>query len=340
MLATVIAGAQELTVDEFLAQPVSVKEVEVERPDPPSEEKASSVERAESKRQTPDYRKSIPRRQIPPVEHTSTTLLILAGYAISLVSIFFAPVLFGLVAVLIALALIAKKQAMPGGFLLFFACLFAGIGLAGTREASSSALASPTASVEMDLPTLRAATKPAVVHVIALDSDDEVKATGSGFFVAPYTVVTNFHVVEGASNVVLTLDDGTEVWCEDLIEVDPSRDLAILRAKSSGTKFLEIASNPPTEGERVAVIGSPLGFEGTLSEGIVSAVRSNEDRVEFIQISAPISPGSSGSPVVDRFGNVVGVATMVFVGGQSINFAVSGVELARVLEKLNQPTKQ
>ncbi|MFY8215037.1 MAG: S1C family serine protease, partial [Chthoniobacterales bacterium] len=259
--------------------------------------------------------------------------LIVGGYAISLASVFFAPLVLGVAAAIVALVLMGTKKTMPGVLLLFFTLLFAGIGIVNTRQAGTGSSNLTSGSIAMDLPTLRAATKPSVVHVIALDSNGEVNATGSGFFVAPFTVVTNHHVVEGASDVLFVLDDGSEVPCDGVVGVDPSRDIAILRSESSGEKFLKVASNAPAEGERVAVIGSPLGLEGTLSEGIVSAVRFNEDRVELIQISAPISPGSSGSPVVDRFGNVVGVATMIFTGGQSINFAVSGVELTHVLDK-------
>jgi len=333
MLATVLSANQELTIDEFLSQ----------RPtngNPAPEHPESNVYQQEhgsiSVKSTASERKLIPARQVVSLRYDPTCHLVLIGYALGLTSIFFMPLVFGSAALCIALLLIYRKKALPGGLLLLIASLFVSIGVAGKRETALANLISLN-TVAMDLPDLRAATKPAVVHVVAFNEAREVIATGSGFFVAPHVVVTNFHVVNGANDVVVTLDNGTESSCDEVLSLDIKRDIAILYTRSSGSKFLAVDPQTPSDGERVAVIGSPLGFEGTLSEGIISAVRSDENQIEFIQISAPISPGSSGSPVVNRFGSVVGVATMVAVGGQSINFAVSGAELTRVIETSNQP---
>jgi tetratricopeptide (TPR) repeat protein len=91
-----------------------------------------------------------------------------------------------------------------------------------------------------------------------------------------------------------------------------------------GPISLRISATMPEVGERVAVIGSPMGLEQTLSEGVVSAVRKIPDFGEILQITAPISPGSSGSPVVNMKGEVIGVATLQLVKGQNLNFAVPG----------------
>ena len=93
-----------------------------------------------------------------------------------------------------------------------------------------------------------------------------------------------------------------------------------------GTPFLKVADLRPQVGERVLVVGSPLGLEESVSAGIVSAIRNIKDRGEFLQISAPISPGSSGGPVVNLQGRVIGVAAFQ-VRGQNINFAVPGNRL-------------
>ena len=111
------------------------------------------------------------------------------------------------------------------------------------------------------------------------------------------------------------------------------RDLAIFVPETPPAKSLRIADGAgPSEGERVAVIGNPLGFDGTISDGIVSANRTDKNGVDLIQITAPISHGSSGSPVVNSHGEVLGIATMIFSGGQNLNFAVSAREIAKVLK--------
>jgi|GEM_PF-4662794 len=185
----------------------------------------------------------------------------------------------------------------------------------------------------MNLPSIRIATIPAVIRVSSINEEGETMKTGTGFAVQNSMIVTNFHVVQGATDVRFTLSDGRESGCTEIIALDETRDLAVLKSSISPAKSLQIVANRiPVQGERVAVIGSPLGFEGTLSDGIVSAHRTDENGVQFIQITAPISRGSSGSPVVNAKGAVVGVATMVFSGGQNLNFAVSSVELTKVLQ--------
>ncbi len=103
--------------------------------------------------------------------------------------------------------------------------------------------------------------------------------------------------------------------------------------------LVDDASNPSQPGTRIAVIGSPLALEGSLSEGIVSAIRSRPDGSWLLQISAPISPGSSGSPVLDRHGRVVGVATLTAEEGQNLNFARSSQDLRNFLLSIDQDTK-
>jgi S1-C subfamily serine protease len=87
-------------------------------------------------------------------------------------------------------------------------------------------------------------------------------------------------------------------------------------------------STDAVEGQRVLVIGSPEGLQGTVTEGIISAFRDNRS---MIQISAPISPGSSGSPVMEEFGNVIGVATLIAREGQNLGFAIAVEQVERAL---------
>src|ERR1700692_3684416 len=96
-------------------------------------------------------------------------------------------------------------------------------------------------------------------------------------------------------------------------------DLAILQFQATHVPFIRLGESAnKVEGERVVVIGNPTGLTGTVSDGIIAAFRKNHS---FIQITAPISPGSSGSPVLDEGGNVIGVATLISEEGQNLNFA-------------------
>src|SRR5262249_45270986 len=106
-------------------------------------------------------------------------------------------------------------------------------------------------------------------------------------------------------------------------------DLAILKFAANGAAFLKLGqSADAVEGQRVLVIGSPEGLQGTVSDGIISAFRENRS---MIQITAPISPGSSGSPVMNESGEVIGVATMVTKEGQNLGFAIPAEEVKRAL---------
>jgi hypothetical protein len=109
-----------------------------------------------------------------------------------------------------------------------------------------------------------------------------------------------------------------------VIAVDGEGDLALLQVDipAQYVRPLPIVRNVPQEGESIVVIGNPFGLEGSVSNGIVSAVREISGYGKIIQITAPISPGSSGSPVVNMMGQVIGIATLQAAEGQSLNFAV------------------
>jgi len=194
------------------------------------------------------------------------------------------------------------------------------------RAADGSAVDVPT------LPDLVTAIAPSVVSLNVSRPDGT--SQGTGFVVAPNGVVaTNFHVVEGATAIEATLKDGVSLFCTGALTVDRAHDLALLKFGAKGLPVLPLADDgPPQAGERIAVIGSPHGLEQTVTDGIVSAVR-RDDGWEKVQISAPISHGSSGSPVVNLQGKVIGVATFS-VGGQALNFASSVVHLVPLVAAL------
>jgi HEAT repeat protein len=113
---------------------------------------------------------------------------------------------------------------------------------------------------------------------------------------------------------------------------DPGRDVAVLKLSKAAPKKLPLATRPPSPGTKIYVIGTPLGFlNQTISEGIVSGVRQTRDEGTLLQITAAISPGSSGSPVLNTSGQVVGMVTGSIEEGQSLNFAVASAEIQRSL---------
>ncbi len=149
-------------------------------------------------------------------------------------------------------------------------------------------------------------------------------AHGSGFFAETGKVFTNAHVVEGARAIAIKTHTGKS-YVAEILDINRELDLAVLTVNADRRDYsvLKFAKAVPEPGSEIVVIGSPLGYEQTVSGGLVSAVRHYDNDITVLQITAPISPGSSGSPVVNMRGEVVGVATMTNTAGQSLNFAVS-----------------
>jgi S1-C subfamily serine protease len=184
----------------------------------------------------------------------------------------------------------------------------------------------PAARAEDSLPDLIRRVKPSVVSVITYNAAGEVGLTGSGFFVGPGRVLTNLHVVEGARRVeVRTFEGKGKTYAAGgLRAIDEDGDLAILEVEmpTERVPVAETALALPEEGERIFVIGNPLRLEGSVSDGIVSAVREVPSLGRIVQITAPISHGNSGSPVFNMRGQVVGVVTIRVMNGQNINLAL------------------
>lgn len=182
------------------------------------------------------------------------------------------------------------------------------------------------AATEETLPELVRRVKPSVVSVITYNEKGEVNVTGSGFFVRPGQVLTNLHVVEGASRAEIRTFEGKgkTYAVERLLAVDNDGDLALLGVQMPAERARAVETAPalPEEGEKIFVIGNPLRLEGSVSDGIVSAVREVPNLGKIIQITAPISHGSSGSPVFNMKGQVIGIVTIRVMNGQNINLAI------------------
>jgi tetratricopeptide (TPR) repeat protein len=175
-----------------------------------------------------------------------------------------------------------------------------------------------------NLPELVKRIKPSSVAIETFDARGNPLSRGSGFFIAPDRIVTNRHVIEKSSRVEVHLMDGKKFVVKGVLAVDGEGDLAMLQVDVPAQFAipLPIVRTVPQEGESIVVVGNPFGLEGSVSNGIVSAVREISGYGKIIQITAPISPGSSGSPVVNMYGQVIGIATLQAAEGQSLNFAV------------------
>lgn len=202
-----------------------------------------------------------------------------------------------------------------------------------------SLLLSAANSQAGDLVELARAARPAVMRLQIQDGGGRELGTGTGFFIAKEGyIVTNHHVIDEAAKVVAEMSDGRKIPILGVLAQDKTNDIAILKSDfvpgpGEMLTLVNKEASATRPGERIFVIGAPVGLSGTLSEGIVSALRSSRDmdkftpektksREDLLQITAAISPGSSGSPVINSAGEVIGVAASYLGGGQNLNFAV------------------
>lgn len=190
-----------------------------------------------------------------------------------------------------------------------------------------------------NLPAIVKKVEPSVVVIITYDREGEILVQGSGFFISKNgNVVTNCHVLQGATRAEVKTTDGSVYPVKNILAEDQEGDLILVSVEISTNAVhpLPISRSLPEKGERIIVIGSPLGLEQTVADGIVSAVReipaftTAGTYENIIQITAPISQGSSGSPVVNMKGEVIGIATFLIVEGQNLNFAIPSERLARL----------
>lgn len=195
------------------------------------------------------------------------------------------------------------------------------------------------------LPSLVKRVKPAVVAIATYDASGEALMTGSGFFLRPGQVVTNLHVIRGAVRAeIKTLDGKGKIFpVNGTLAVDEEGDLALLSVEmpvERTARSTELAKELPDEGETIFVIGNPLKLEGSVSDGIVSAVREVPNSYRIIQITAPISHGNSGSPVFNLKGQVLGVVTVKVTNGQNINLAIAAARVAELTAGKLQPLSE
>lgn len=163
---------------------------------------------------------------------------------------------------------------------------------------------------------------PATVTIEIFGASGEHIKQGSGFLIRPDGVVlTNYHVMAGGHTAVVRMASGAEFSAVRGLVGDSVHDLAILRVVGNSLRTIDTFRDSLPIGSKVVVVGTPIGLEATVSEGIVSGRRRLGD-TELIQMTAPISPGSSGGPVVNDRGEAIGISVLTVTTGQALNFAV------------------
>ena len=179
----------------------------------------------------------------------------------------------------------------------------------------------------------------ATVYLEMKDKNGKTLGIGSGFFVKPNLIATNYHVIEGAAKGTAKLVGKTTTYnIEGVTATDKDNDLALLKVTAFGIKQISLGDSDKVRiGETVYVAGNPKGLEGTFSDGIISSRRDKLTK-ERLQMTAPISPGSSGGPVLNKKGEVIGVSFMTLEGGQNLNFAIPSKYLKKLLEQ-EKPAK-
>lgn len=183
------------------------------------------------------------------------------------------------------------------------------------------------------------------VATLLVTRNDGKQGIGTGFLVSGGEILTNFHVIDKAESVAVHFSE--EVWysAKRIIAQDPEKDLALVWVEriDPPLPWLGLSKIRVPEGGDIVVIGSPRGLEKTVTTGIISGYRTF-GRTAVLQITAPISGGSSGSPILDTNGGVVGIAIGTLKDSQGLNFAVDAKEIAAFLQtrpfKTPAPTAQ
>lgn len=166
--------------------------------------------------------------------------------------------------------------------------------------------------------------KDAVVFIKVYDDNGDELASGSGFNIdGSGIVVTNYHVVEGASSIKCTFENTQTYDIDYILNYNEVKDIAILKLKdASNLPVVTLGDSSKVEqADDIYTIGNPLELQNTISDGIVSGIRTKMG-IKYIQITAAISPGSSGGALFNAYGDIIGITSMTYSGAQNLNFAV------------------
>jgi hypothetical protein len=190
---------------------------------------------------------------------------------------------------------------------------------------NSDAIDKHRAKTELSAKDIYAQCSPAVFYIVVYDAGGTATATGSGFFIdAGGTAVTNYHVIKGASSAKITVSNTGKVY--DVLGVyacSEAEDWAVLKIDGTGFSYLDRGDTADIAGgNTIYAIGSPLGLQNTISQGLISNPARTEGGLTYIQISAPISAGSSGGALINTYGQVIGITSASYINGQNLNMAL------------------
>jgi Trypsin-like peptidase domain len=179
-----------------------------------------------------------------------------------------------------------------------------------------------------------------VVKIYALDENGEEIATGSGFVVtSDGEIVTNHHVIDEAVKLKIEFSNKQTYETDQTLLVDAKRDLALLKINATRLPFVTLGDSTQMEiGDPVVAVGSPLGYENTVSNGLISGIRYFDDEdLDYLQTTASVTNGSSGGVIFNLHGEVIGVTTKGFPLGGDISFAIPSQAVIHFLAQPKHP---
>jgi S1-C subfamily serine protease len=238
-----------------------------------------------------------------------------------------------------------KRLILPVIAALPIAAFAAGCGGSSSPSAApastdSAAIPLAYANGDLDLiPNLVEELQPAIVSVLVQTGGGGAQGSGVVWDGSTGLIVTNNHVVQGASDIQVELASGERIPAT-VLATDPATDLAVIDVDRTDLPSAEFAPELPRVGELAIAIGNPLGFENTVTAGIVSALHRNLDQstyIDLIQTDAPISPGNSGGALVNAQGQVIGINSAGIAPGDqanSLGFAIPSPTVISIVQQL------
>lgn len=178
---------------------------------------------------------------------------------------------------------------------------------------------------ELSAEQIYAACSPAVFYIELYDGAGNATGSGSGFFIDDKgTAITNHHVIEGASSAKIQMSDSGDVYdITGIYDYSKENDWALIQVDCTGNKYLTVGDDSTiVGGATVYAIGSPLGLQNTISQGLISNPKREVGKTTYIQISAAISQGSSGGALINKYGEVIGITSAGADEGQNLNLAL------------------
>ncbi len=203
----------------------------------------------------------------------------------------------------------------------------AGVFTQGVFDAyyDETALATVSSDMALNAEQIYAKCSPAVFYIEVCDASGTATGSGSGFFISSDgTAVTNYHVIEGASSAKITISDTQKTYnVKGVLNYNKAQDWAVIKVDGGNFPYMEIgAAETIVGGTEIFAIGSPLGLQNTISQGIISNTQRVINGTAYIQITAAISHGSSGGALINKYGQVIGITSASIESGQSLNLAV------------------